>query len=94
MSNEIWKGSFDCCHIDVRSLEGSPAIVTDSFYCYSNPKLKSLEGAPKSVGGAFIADIYEGENRYIMANAMLNGRKDHEPTFEEEALEVLTEIFY
>jgi hypothetical protein len=37
----------------LKSLEGSPDYVRDSFYCTGNSKLKSLKGGPKMVDGGF-----------------------------------------
>jgi hypothetical protein len=76
---KIVSGYFDCSNNKLTSLEGSPKIVYHSFSCYDN-KLTSLEGAPKSVGGGFYCNEYllNGENLYIIANALLNGRKVRE----------------
>jgi len=46
------KGSFDCSHNNLTSLQGAPAHVGGSFYCNAN-KLTSLEGAPQFVSGTF-----------------------------------------
>lgn len=85
----------DCfCHNNnLQSLEGVPEIVGENFYCHGND-LISLEGAPKSVGGNYYCDkeLLEEENLYIIASALLNGRKDKK-YFEEEALDTLIEYF-
>jgi hypothetical protein len=74
-------------------LKYSPRIVGGSFICVQND-LESLEDAPENVGGKFLCDneLLEGDNLYIIVNALLNGRKDKK-YFEEEALQTLIEYF-
>ena len=45
-------GSFYCCRINLKSLKGSPRIVTGWFNCSYN-RLTSLEYCPKSITGEF-----------------------------------------
>jgi len=54
MSNEVYKGDFDCANNDkINILIGAPKEVKGNFYCMNNPNLESLEGGPKTVGGNF-----------------------------------------
>lgn len=93
-------GSFICTGCQLRTLEGAPKLVGIYFDCSDN-ELTSLEGAPKSVGGTFYCDEYllNGENLYIIANALLNGWKsegedeEEDEIFKEKALEILTKYF-
>jgi hypothetical protein len=45
-------GYFQCSFNKLKSLEGCPQTVNESFFCYYN-ELKSLEGCPQTVGGGF-----------------------------------------
>jgi hypothetical protein len=49
------RGSFDCDHNQLTSLEGCPQSVGSNFYCSYN-QLTSLEGKPRHIGGEFIHD--------------------------------------
>ena len=53
--------------------------------------LESLEGLPQYIGGVFYSDkgLKQGENLYIIANALLNGSKGNE----EYMLETITKYF-
>jgi hypothetical protein len=92
-SPEIVSGHFYCSDNKLTSLEGAPKIVGGNFSCYHN-NLESLEGAPLSVGWSFECDLRlkKGENLYIIANALLNGRKGKRE-FKNKALEILTKYF-
>jgi len=46
------RGSFDCSHNQLETLEGAPEYVNMNFYCSGN-HLTSLEGAPEWVGWRF-----------------------------------------
>lgn len=46
------RGSFNCSHNELTSLEGTPRIVRGNFNCGTN-QLSSLDGSPNSVGGYF-----------------------------------------
>ena len=50
-------GHFICKENNLRTLEGSPEIVSLSFWCDENP-LVSFEGAPKRIDGNFIFGNY------------------------------------
>jgi hypothetical protein len=45
-------GYFQCSFNKLKSLEGCPQTVNESFFCYCN-ELKSLEGCPQTVGCGF-----------------------------------------
>lgn len=70
--------SFNCRNnVELRSLEGAPiAVRGGSFVCIGCPKLESLEHLPKRVDVFVICDdrLKKGENLYLIANAMINGR--------------------
>lgn len=93
-SPEIVSGDFFCSNNELRSLKGAPKIVGGDFWCVNNDKLESLEGAPESVRGSFACSpkLLYGENLYIIANALLNGRKSH-LDFEHLAIRTLINHF-
>jgi hypothetical protein len=87
-------GAFICIKCKLRTLEGAPIYVGTYFDCSGIDDLESLEGAPQYIGNNFYCDEYilEKDNLYIIANALLNGRKDKD-SFEKEALRVLIRYF-
>lgn len=61
-------GNFDCSYNHLRSLEGSPKIITGYFNC-SNNHLFSLKGMPKKIG----KDFYVQDNFLEIKNLDVNG---------------------
>ena len=45
-------GNFECSYLGLKSLEGAPQAIGQSFYCDNN-QLTSLKGAPRKVGRYF-----------------------------------------
>ena len=52
-ASKIVHGSFNCSDNQLKSLIGAPEEIENNFICSHNPKLTSLEGCPKKVGGTF-----------------------------------------
>lgn len=80
----------------LESLEGAPQYVSESFNCTICPELESLQGAPEYVGGFFECDkkLKQGDNLYIIVNALLNGYKNRKGyTLEKVFLKILERYF-
>jgi hypothetical protein len=96
-SPAIIDGDFHCYFSQLESLKGGPRMVGGNFFCFSS-SLTSLEGAPECVSDEFDCNhrVKKGDNLYIIANALLNGRygRSYWSSVEQSVLEdVLLEYF-